>query len=242
MKVRLFHELAEVDDKAWPDLQDDIATATVSVDILPVEPARARQTLVHLQVTARSTLGALVLHTGGVMIDHGWLRLLGGGHVELPDVATMSQVGDPGADAPPPFLIVAIDVLGGQFAINGGGLPADLGDVCFLESGSPQWESTGIGHSGFVMWVLNGGLDDFYSDRRWPGWATEVQALSPAQGLSIYPPIWSSEGGSDIAAASRSVCPLTELTDLHRDVAIQTYGKSHATPTTSKRPRFWRRR
>lgn len=241
MKIRLIHELTDVDDAAWPDVRDDIATAEVLVDVLPVDAGRARAALYRLQMTAHSTLGALVLHTGGLVLDHGWLRMLGGGHAGLPDVATMSGVGDPGVDTPPGFLIVAIDVLGGQFAINGGALPADPGDVCFFGADDPRWKSTGFGHSAFVMWALNGGLADFYNDVRWPGWADEVQRLSPEQGLSIYPPLWSAEGG-DITATSRSVCPLTELTALHNDIVGQMFGQSHSAPAKSERWRFPRRR
>lgn len=91
----------------------------------------------------------------------------------------MSQAGDPGVDDMPQALIFAIDVLGGQFAINGGALPADLGDMCFLGGGSLRWESTGVGYSAFVVWALNGGLDDFYHDVRWPEWAAETERLTP---------------------------------------------------------------
>ena len=34
--------------------------------------------LSRLQVTARSMMGALALSSGGMLVDHGWVRLLGG--------------------------------------------------------------------------------------------------------------------------------------------------------------------
>mgnify|MGYP006138941707 CR=1 FL=1 len=37
-----------------------------------------------LQVTRRSTLGGLAADTGGLLVDHGWLRHLGGGSARLP--------------------------------------------------------------------------------------------------------------------------------------------------------------
>ena len=44
------------------------------------------------------------------------------GHGGLPDLATANCLSDPtGTSAPPPKLTVAYDVLGGQFAIDGGG-------------------------------------------------------------------------------------------------------------------------
>lgn len=198
----------------------EIATASVPVEVLPVESARAQQALFRLQVTARSVLGALVLNTGGLVVDHGWLRILGGGSMGLADVAQTNRIGEPGSENPAPgALIVAIDVLGGQFATNGGALPGDPGEVCFFGSDTLRWEPIGRGHSAFVTWVLHGGLADFYGDLRWTGWADETTTLSPDQGLSVYPPLWSAEGRSDIAAASRRACPLTELTTLHFDTA-----------------------
>ncbi|GAB0105214.1 hypothetical protein JMUB6875_41920 [Nocardia sp. JMUB6875] len=67
--VRSVGELADADDPAWPALQKDLAAAEVPVEVLPGDPAHARQVLYRLQVTARSTLGALSLHTGGLVVD-----------------------------------------------------------------------------------------------------------------------------------------------------------------------------
>ncbi|MEU1205335.1 DUF2625 family protein [Nocardia sp. NPDC005825] len=222
MTVRPVQALIDTDDPAWPELDRKLSTTDVPVDVLPVEPARAREALFRLQVTARSVLGALVLNTGGLLIDHGWLRILGGGHAGLPDVATMSGMPDPTTEGEPPGgLIFAIDVLGGMFAINGGGLPGKPGGICHFGSETLTWQPIGGGHSAFVDWVLSGGMDGFYADLRWDGWRDEVENLQPDQGLSVYPPLWSAQGRADIAATSRRSCPLLELTALHLDTAAQ---------------------
>ncbi|WP_157387759.1 DUF2625 family protein [Nocardia terrae] len=222
MTVRNIDELIDTDDPAWPELAGKISDSAIPVEVLPATPARARDALYRLQVTARSVLGGLVLNTGGLVVDHGWLRILGGGHGDLPDVATMNRMADPepGRESPG-ALVVAVDVLGGMFAINGGALPGNPGGICYFGPDTLAWQPLGGGHSSFVDWVLRGGLEDFYADLRWDGWAAETENLPPDQGLAIYPPLWSAEGRGDIAATSRRGCPLPELTAQHLDTAGQ---------------------
>lgn len=223
--VRTLSELTDVSDPAWPELRGSLDRAEVDVDVLPVAAEAGRRTLYRLQVTARSTLGALALHTGGVRVDHGWLTILGGGHADLPDIATASGLGEPEpGGAPPGSLVVALDVFGGRFAVNGGGLPGRPGEVCYFAPDRLDWLALGAGHSAFVGWALGGGLADFAADRRWPGWQDEVGRLEPGRGLSVYPPLWSAESRAGIAAASRKPVPLAELTALQEDAARQLSG------------------
>ncbi len=68
---------------------------------------------------------------GGIVADHGWVRLLGGGGRDVPDVAMANHLGEPGTrTGPPPWLLVGFDALGGRFAIDGGGLGVSSGEVC----------------------------------------------------------------------------------------------------------------
>ena len=50
--------------------------------------------LVALQVTTRSPMGAIAFETGGLLFDHGWLRLLGSGSMRLEgDLARWNGLG-----------------------------------------------------------------------------------------------------------------------------------------------------
>lgn len=69
---------------------------------------RARDCLARLEVSQRSWLGAVAANCGGLVIDHGWLRVLGSGTDLLPDVVTQSKP-EQG------LVVVAYDVLGGHF-------------------------------------------------------------------------------------------------------------------------------
>ena len=78
-----------------------------------------------MQVTTRSALG-------GLLVDDGWLRILGGRTDQLVDLATIDGLDDPNEQVGPRgHLVVGQDVLGGYFAINGGDLPADPGEIAY---------------------------------------------------------------------------------------------------------------
>jgi hypothetical protein len=177
--------------------------------------------LYRLQVTARSTLGGLALNCGGLLIDHGWMRMLGAGSDGLPGIATASGLDEPTeASAPPPHLIIAYDVLGGRFAVNGGELPGNPGEVCYWGPNTLEWTPLGEGHTGFFEWTMDGGLEDFHADLRWPGWEAEVELLSPAEGISAFPFPFTEEG-RDVGAAARAAVPFDALLDLYDDIAQQ---------------------
>src|SRR4051794_12961308 len=80
MPERPLKDLINTSDPAWPLVQEWIAEAQNSVELLPSNREQGETVLLFLQVTTRSPMGALALETGGLLIDHGWLRLLGAGH------------------------------------------------------------------------------------------------------------------------------------------------------------------
>ncbi|MEK8227493.1 DUF2625 family protein [Oerskovia sp. M15] len=171
MSIRTVDELATVEDPAWPTLARMFDRP--GVEVLP-PPEWAPEVLYRLQITTRSTLGALALYTGGVLIDHGWLRLLGGGAYGLPDLATINGLGDPAAGSIAPHrLVVAFDVLGGTFAVNGGGLPARSATCTTL----PRTRSSG------TAWGSGWGLHGVGRER----WARRVRGRPALAGLGRRP-------------------------------------------------------
>lgn len=215
MTQRTAAELADVEDPAWPDLAALARAAGATV--IAQERTRGLQALERLQVSARSTLGALALECGGIVADSGWFRLLGGGGNGLPDIATASGL-RPGES--PPMLVVALDALGGRFAIDGGGLGIKPGEVCYFGPDNLAWEGLGGGHTAFVEAVLSGSMSQTFTELRWPGWEAEVGGLALDQGVSLYPPPFAVEGGN-VAAASRRAVPLAELHAFYDDAARQ---------------------
>jgi hypothetical protein len=218
--VRSLADLTSTDDPAWPTIQEWVADSPRGVDVLPPDGTDRGRCLLRLQVTTRSPLGALAWETGGMILDHGWLRLLGGGTPTLPDIASASPI----ADGPPPFLVVAQDVLGGVFAVNGDGLPTEPGEVGYFAPDTLAWLGLGAGHGDFVRWALTGDTESFFASLRWPGWEDEVRAARPDQAIAMYPFLFTAEGSSDVASTSRRLVPWTELAGFHQDALRQLDG------------------
>ncbi|QPF82679.1 DUF2625 family protein [Bradyrhizobium genosp. L] len=161
-----------------------------------LEPDRAlaEASLLRLQVTTRSLLGAIVYETGGILVDDGLLRLLGSAKQRslLDSNRAAGLLGD-GTDAR--VLLIADDALGGLFALNGGGFgPENVGEVFHLAADASEWSALGVGHSDFVSWCLLGDLLTFYG----PLASLDAFKRRPrppiTQVYSFYPYLWSKEG------------------------------------------------
>ncbi|MEV0893809.1 DUF2625 family protein [Promicromonospora sp. MEB111] len=228
--MRLFENLTATQRPAWPELQRLVEEAAVTAEVLAPDDATSRRTLEQLQVTTGSFLGAVVVHTGGLLIDHGWLRVYG----SPDDVGAL-----PGLAAVNEFplvpeaswyaahgLVVAHDVLGGTYVLNGPhpgsvGRPGSPGEMTYLAPDTLQWEPLEAGYAAWLTWVLDGGLADFTEGLRWDGWDAETRGLSGDSGLNFYPPLWSKEAHEDLGATSRAVVPMSELVGMARSTAAQ---------------------
>lgn len=221
--VRTVAQLTDVADPAWPRVLEWVDEGGVGRVLAP-NVEQATITLFRLQVTTRSTLGALASCCGGIVVDDGWLRILGGGTTELVDLAMANGLGEPHDDQKPPgHLVVAQDVLGGCFAVNGGDLPAEPGEVAYWGPDTLDWTAWGAGHSDFVRWALTGGATDFYEDLRWRGWRETVGQLGLDQGLSVYPPPSTVEG-QVLDGSSKGAVPMSELVAFNHHLAKVTSG------------------
>jgi hypothetical protein len=135
-------------------------------------------------------MGAIAFHSGGILVDHGWLRVPGAGSARIGGglVAWNEELG--GAPLDPPMrgaLVVAYDALGGFFAINGGQWSGAPGSVYYLPPDEWRWSDLGIGYSGLLGWAFSDQVARFYEGLRWASWEREVDALGPDQALSVYP-------------------------------------------------------
>ncbi|HWW18120.1 MAG TPA: DUF2625 domain-containing protein [Candidatus Saccharimonadales bacterium] len=217
MPKRALTELLEIHQPAWPTVNRWIQAAENDIEVLLPDDRLRGSELEEAQVTTRSPLGAVVYETGGLLVDRGWLRLLGSGHPKLPrSMAAWNR----GRSTTPQgeslgFCLIADDVIGGFFALNGGAFPGHNGEVFYFAPDSLRWESMkGIGYSDFLVWSFSLNLASFYQSFRWSGWETEVSALSGDQAFSIYPPLWSAEGKS-IDKCSRKPSPVAEVFGLN---------------------------
>ncbi|MBL7756822.1 MAG: DUF2625 family protein, partial [Chitinophagaceae bacterium] len=82
-KTRSLEELINKSDPGWVLVKQWIDSAKNKVEILPADIKKAEDALVKLQVTTRSPMGAIVYMTGGLLVDRGWIRILGSGSAKL---------------------------------------------------------------------------------------------------------------------------------------------------------------
>jgi hypothetical protein len=199
------------DDPAMPQIAAWAAAAPRSVEILPAIDGGA--TLVTLQVTTHSTLGSLAFETGGVLIDDGWLRVLGGGSPRLGrSLASWNRR----AEAEPRLagaLLVADDAIGGFFALNGDRFDGEVGSVHYFAPDTCTWQDLELGLTTWLQWAMCGDLDAFYDLSRWPDWRKEVAELDGDRALLIYPPLWVE--GQAIGDRLRNPVAIEELWDIH---------------------------
>lgn len=202
--MRPLSELIDEADSALPRVHEWVQASDAACEILPPS-ADSDRVLLELQVTTRSTLGAVAHGTGGVLVDHGWLRFLGAGHPRLTrNLADWNKGRSSG------FLLVADDAAGGFFAINGGALGANAGDVCYFAPDTLEWESLDLGYTDFFQWSLSERLQDFYADLRWPGWQADMDSLAADQGFGFYPFLWT-EQGSPLTSTRKAI----DVAELH---------------------------
>ncbi|MEU0909840.1 DUF2625 family protein [Streptomyces althioticus] len=126
-------------------------------------------------------------------------------------------------------LVVAHDVLGGVFALNGGdpraaGRPGEPGEIIYFAPDSLGWEGWGAGHSAWLSWMFSGGLREFYGSLRCDGWRSEVSVLTGRQGFPFFPPLWSAEARQDLSATSRRAVPMAQLLKLNHDACLHIDG------------------
>jgi hypothetical protein len=213
MAMRSLEELVAVDDPALPILESWIAGASNRIEVFRAERAAGERTLLALQVTARSILGAVALHTAGILVDGGWLRILGAGGDRVPrDLAAWN--GLPKAEHRlPGAMLVADDAVGGFFAINGNAFDGPVGNVWYLAPDTLPWEDCGKGYADWLHWACTGDLAGFYESMRWLGWQDEIASLDTSRAISVYPFLCAN--GAPIVQRSRRPIPIEEMWSLH---------------------------
>lgn len=220
MPKRPLKELINTQDPSWPFVTAWIKEAKNKVQVLPKDEARADSALLAAQVTTRSPMGAVIYETGGILVDNGWLRILGSGCPRLDrDLMGWNKAKQNG------FLLVADDVLGGFFAINAGAFGSEsLGKIFYFAPESLHWQATNKTYSDFLVFCFSGNLSDFYHGLRWKGWEQEIGALTGNQGIMSYPFLFTKEG-KNLAKNKRGIVPIAELWNFGQDMQQQLDGQ-----------------
>lgn len=215
-KMRSVEELITVSKSAWPEISEWIRLAKNKVEILPADTSKSKHSLWCTQVTIHSPMGAVIYMTGGILIDNGWIRILGSGNSKisrsLPDWNLGKSYDSFGQS--PRFLLIADDIVGGFFAINGGDLGGDFGKIYYLSPESLKWEQLNITYTDFLLFCFNGDLNKFYSKLRWKNWQKENFSVDGDKAFNFFPTVWSREFIS-IEKCKKSLVPVKEQYDFN---------------------------
>jgi len=211
--MRVIEERIDSADPALPLVKEWIADSSTSCEVLPPSQDKAH-VLVGLQVTTGSIMGAIAYETGGLLIDRGWLRILGSGHPRLTrNIVDWNEGRSSG------FLLVADDAVGGYFAINGGALGEDSRSMYYWAPDTLLWEPLEMGYSDFIQWSLSERLAKFYADLRWPGWEADLESVHADQCFNFYPFLWTKEGS--VQGSSRKAIDTSAQYSLNVELASQ---------------------
>jgi hypothetical protein len=205
---RSWRELAAEDDAiSW--LRATVACSPYPVEVMPCAAEDGRRTLEWLQMSTRSPLGAIALHTGGLLVDHGWLRVLGAGCDRLPRALDVWNGSPPRLTS---GLLVADDVLGGSFAWF-----REPRTIHYFAPDTLRWEDLELGYADWLATMLGDDLGAFYASLRWDGWQDEVLPLAGDRALLVWPPLVAAE--HPLVERVRRAIPMTEAWDLHQLLA-----------------------
>ena len=213
VKVRDLKDLLVQNNSGWKTVKEWIKNASNKVEILKFDSISAKKCLKNIQVTNNSPMGGIIYNSGGLLIDNGWIRILGSGNNDklnrsMDDWNINKSVIEYGYGMP--FVLIADDVIGGFFALNGGYFGNDWGKIYYFSPDTLIWEPLGISYSGFINWCFNGDLKLFYKDKRWRKWKEEINELNGNEVINFYPYLWSEEFNG-INKVSRQKIPIEEI-------------------------------
>ena len=211
--MRSLAELIDHSDPAMTLVRSWLAVSNRPVDVLPCSRSAGEASLVAAQVTTRSPMGAIAYETGGLLVDGGWIRVLGAGHERLDRSLGSWNRLPSGLHRLPGAFLVADDAVGGFFAVNGGAFVGAVGNIFYLAPDTLRWEDTERGYSDWLQWILTGEVTAFYEDARWPAWESDARSLAGDQAFSIYPFLFAE--GPAVGLRSRRSVPIEELWQLY---------------------------
>jgi len=186
-------ELVSTDNSGWNKILELKASARNTVEILPKEPAKAEAALLEAQLSTNTFMGAIIYESGGILIDKGWIRILGSGSSRLNrSVPSWNKGKTPtSVKVPYTFMLVADDVLGGMFALKTNGTQSpDSCIVYYYGPNSLKWKPTGFNYRTFISYCFSGSVKRFYDDFRWTGWEQEVSQMDGNHVISCFPLLW----------------------------------------------------
>jgi hypothetical protein len=203
----------------WAVVSTWIANGHNPVEILAPDASQRGAVLQALQITTASAMGGVASETGGLLVDHGWIRILGGaGTRMIGNLASWNGIGrQPVCKAIRGLSVIAHDAAGGVFALDHGALGSGRHGTFYLCPDTLQWIELHRGYSDFLRWACTGDVAGFAGKLRWDGWEADVAAAGPDRAFISSPPRWTAEGKYGMRSNLRTV-PMPALFLLEREL------------------------
>lgn len=210
--MRSLEQLLNLTESALPFVTKTVMSHPGRCVMHPPSSTSA-DTLHRAQVSTRSPMGAIIYHTGGISVLGGWIRILGSGSPEIPRTLV-----DWNKEKSNGFCLIADDVFGGFFALDGGSLGKGTGEVFYFSPRSLEWEPLDCNYTQFLVWACSDFLD-FYEDIMWTGCEEAISALGPDRCFFFHPPLWTTE--CSIPPDKIRDIPVMEVWGVQMDMARQ---------------------
>lgn len=178
---------------AWVTIHAWMAFQRHHVEVLPVR-AGHDPGLLPPAVAACRSLAAVAAFTGGILVEQGWLRLLG---APGPATATCLQDWNDGTidtyGLAGRAAVVAHDVLGGFYALDLDAFRGPPGRMYRLQPDSLRWTDLGCGYTRFLLWAVSGDLGRYWPGAGRPAWVSQLEVPGPDEALLLDPPLWAEQ-------------------------------------------------
>lgn len=195
--IKPLSELTKNQQKGWDVISQWSSNGKNKIEILPKDNLRADSVLFKTQLSASSPIGAVVFGCGGILIEDGWIRILGSGCKQFDRSISDWNKGKSSVKFKDQssYLLVGDDIIGGIYGMKTSGIDEiGIGKIYYFGPNSLRWEATGLSYTGFINFCFSGNLESFYGDFHWSGWNEEIKKLNCNQVISCYPLLWTKEG------------------------------------------------
>lgn len=208
--MRNLNELISNNSEAKREIEIFIKTSSNKVFFEKSNLEVGNETLLRMQVTTNSYIGAIVYEYSHIISHNGLIRHIGSGGPNSRNILEWNAL-FPNLKS----FIIANDVFGGLFAINYGDLEGDLGEVNYFSPLELTWHSLSCSHSDFVSWTFQGEVEDFYENFHIKRYSKEIMKTKEFNGLLVIPYLWSKE--YQLEKGSIKEIPIKELVMLNME-------------------------
>ncbi len=201
-------------DKTWEKINEVFCGSKYKITIFDGKIENGRDECYKLNIPYDSVLASVVMNCSGIIVDN-WIKLLGQGSENTNGVLHYNTIiQDSCLDG---MFIVAIDVVGGIFAINISRFSNEKNYIWYFAADTLEWECLSMKYADFVAWVAQGNINEFYESMRWINWENDCNKMEFNTCYLIYPFLWAKE--CDVNSATKKVILADELIKLNFDYA-----------------------